>query len=102
MADLSKIKLNGAEYDLKDAVAREVLPLIVTGTCAFGTSLTSGTDAIISVTNVSHTVAQIAAAVTANRPVEMVLNNNELKINLKLTTFDGSAYYFTNSYDPFT
>ena len=38
MADLSKIKLNGTEYDLKDAVAREVLPLIVTGTCAFGSS----------------------------------------------------------------
>jgi hypothetical protein len=33
------------------------LPLIVTGTCAFGTSLINGTDAIITITNVSHTVA---------------------------------------------
>lgn len=101
MADLSKIKLNGTEYDLKDAVAREVLPLIVTGTCAFGSSLSSGIDSPIAVTNVSHTVTQIATAISNNRPVEMVLNNNGMKINLKLTAFDGSIYYFTNSYDPF-
>lgn len=101
MADLSKIKLNGTEYDLKDAFAREVLPLIVTGTCAFGSSLLSGIDSPIAVTNVSHTVTQIATAVSNNRPIEMVLNNNGMKINLKLTAFDGSTYYFTNSYDPF-
>ena len=101
MADLSKIKLNGTEYDLKDAIAREVLPLIVTGTCAFGSSLVSGIDSPIAVTNVSHTVTQIATAISNNRPVEMILNNNGMKINLKLTAFDGSIYYFTNSYDPF-
>jgi len=28
MADLSKIKLNGVEYDLKDAVARNLLHII--------------------------------------------------------------------------
>ena len=102
MADLSKIKLNGTEYDLKDAVAREVLPLIVTGTCAFGTSLINGTDAIITITNVSHTVAQIAAAVTANRPIYFVLTNNNMKLMLQYSAYDGSNYYFTDAYDPFT
>ena len=28
MADLSKIKLNGIEYDLKDAVARGLIPTL--------------------------------------------------------------------------
>lgn len=28
MADLSKIKLNGVEYDLKDAVARGLIPTL--------------------------------------------------------------------------
>lgn len=28
MADLSKIKLNGTEYDLKDAVARSLIPTL--------------------------------------------------------------------------
>lgn len=28
MADLSKIKLNGVEYDIKDAVARELIPTL--------------------------------------------------------------------------
>ena len=102
MADLSKIKINGTGYDLKDAVAREVLPLIVTGTCAFGNSLINGTDAIITITNVSHTVAQIAAAVTANRPIYFVLTNSSMKIMLQYSTYDGSTYYFTNAYDPFT
>ena len=29
MADLSKIKLNGVEYNLKDAVARGMIPTVV-------------------------------------------------------------------------
>lgn len=101
MADLSKIKLNGTEYDIKDVVARGVLPLIVTGTCAFSSSLTSGTDTIISITNVSHTVAQIATAVITNRPVYFILTNSGSQIMLQYSIHDGNAYYFTNAYDPF-
>lgn len=102
MADLSKIKLNGTEYDLKDAVARNNLPLIITASCSFTSSLTSGVDTPLEVTNVSKTYADIAEAVSNNRPVKMIVSNGNLKVNLDLTTFDGNTYYFTNSYDPFT
>lgn len=102
MADLSKIKLNGTEYDLKDSVARNNLPLIITGSCNFTSSLTSGIDTPLEVTNVSKTYANIAEAVSNNRPVKMIVSNSNLKVSLDLTTFDGNIYYFTNSYDPFT
>lgn len=78
------------------------LPLIITGTCSFGLSLINGTDNILSVTNTSHTVQQIATAVAANRPIYFVLTNDSMKIMLQYSAFDGSAYYFTNAYDPFT
>ena len=106
MADLSKIKINGTGYDLKDAVAREVLPLIVTGTCAFGNSLINGTDTPLAITNVSHSIAQIAAAIVANRPIYFILihqtDDTTMKIMLQYSAFDGTTYYFTNAYDPFT
>lgn len=102
MADLSKIKLNGTEYDLKDSVARNNLPLIITGSCNFTSSLTSGIDTPLEVTNVSKTYADIAEAVSNNRPIKMIVSNGSLKVNLDLTAFDGNIYYFTNSYDPFT
>lgn len=151
MADLSKIKLNGTEYDLKDTVARMLantqsdwnqtddtaldfiknkptavsaftndagyltehqdisakanltdLPLIITASCNFTSSLISGVDTPLEVTNVSKTYADIAEAVSNNRPVKMIVSNGNLRVNLELTAFDGNTYYFTNSYDPFT
>ena len=100
--DITVEKISAWDSGVINHANKTDLPLIVTGTCAFGTSLTSGTDAIISVTNVSHTIAQIAAAVTANRPIYFVLTNNSMKLMLQYSTYDGSNYYFTNAYDPFT
>ena len=76
-------------------------PLIITASCNFTSSLTSGVDTPLAVTNVSKTYADIAEAVSNDRPVKMVVSNGNLKVNLDLTVFDGSIYYFTNSYDPF-
>ena len=78
------------------------LPLIITASCSFTSSLTSGVDTPLEVTNVSKTYANIAEAVSNNRPVKMIVSNGNLKVNLDLTAFDGNTYYFTNSYDPFT
>lgn len=78
------------------------LPLIITASCNFTSSLTSGIDTPLEVNNVSNTYADIAEAVSNNRPVKMIISNGNLRINLELTAFDGNIYYFTNSYDPFT
>lgn len=78
------------------------LPLIITASCNFTSSLVSGVDTPLEVTNVSKTYADIAEAVSNNRPVKMIVSNGNLKVNLDLTAFDGNIYYFTNSYDPFT
>lgn len=99
--DITAEKIGAWDSGVINHANKTDLPLIVTGTCAFGSSLLNGVDSPIAVTNVSHTIAQIATAISNNRPVEMILNNNEMKINLKLTAFDGSVYYFTNTYDPF-
>ena len=77
-------------------------PLIITASCNFTSSLTSGIDTPLEVTNVSKTYADITEAVSNNRPVKMIISNGNLKVNLDLTVFDGNIYYFTNSYDPFT
>jgi hypothetical protein len=59
-------------------------------------------DTPLEVTNVSKTYADIAEAVSNNRPIKMIVSNGNLRVNLELTAFDGNTYYFTNSYDPFT
>ena len=78
------------------------LPLIITGSCAFGTSLINGIDTPISITNISHTVQDIAIAVNINRPIYIILSDNSMKLMLQYSAFDGTTYYFTNAYDPFT
>ena len=58
MADLSKIKLNGDEYDLKDAVARDKLPV-----CIIINSSTDNNDNTI--LTASHSASEINSIVSA-------------------------------------
>lgn len=90
------------ELDLSQYAFINELSLIITASCNFTSSLVSGVDTPLEVTNVSKTYNDIAEAVSNNRPVKMIVSNGNLRVNLELTAFDGNTYYFTNSYDPFT
>lgn len=91
-----------AHQDISGKANLTDLPLIITASCNFTSSLVSGVDTPLEITNVSKTYADIAEAVSNNRPVKMIVSNGNLRVNLELTAFDGNIYYFTNSYDPFT
>ena len=99
MVDLGD-SIDMINYNLSELT--DDLPLIVTGTCNFATSLGNGIDTVLSITNVSNSVENIANAVTAHRPVYFVLTNDDTEIMLQYSAFYGDAYYFTNAYDPFT
>ena len=58
MADLSKIKLNGDEYDLKDAVARNKLPVRI----IINSSTDNNNNIVLTA---SHSASEINSIVSA-------------------------------------
>lgn len=91
MADLSKIKLNGVEYDLKDSFAREaianipedkIFPVNVTLT-----SITEGTS------DKSHT--EILAAVNAGKIPFVYIDYSGIKMIAPLTRIESNYSVFT-------
>lgn len=95
MADLSKIKLNGTEYDLKDSYAREAIANIPEDKLFLinvtMNSMTSGTS--------DKSSAEIAAAVNAGKLPIVKTGMGQMSmmatlVNIEETQEDGETYYF--------
>ena len=63
MADLSKIKLNGVEYDLKDAVARGLIPTLEPMANVEAMLTSFGLNAAANLTSAQAGTAEIGKAV---------------------------------------
>ena len=63
MADLSKIKLNGTEYDIKDTVARELIPTLEPMTNVEAMLTSFGLNASANLSSAQAGTAEIGKAV---------------------------------------